>query len=84
MAIRGLISDFFDTWLGRFVLGIILLAIAPLLFALLAPINIPNTTITMPDNSTITVPAGTIWGIVKAFLPIMIVVTALYYLGVRF
>jgi len=84
MAIRGVISDFFDTWLGRFVLGIIILAIAPLVFALLAPINISNTQVTMPDNTTVTIPVGTIWGIVKAFLPILIVITGLYYLGIRF
>ena len=75
-------TDWFNTGLGRMVRGIIKLAIAGLIITLVSQINFSNVTITVGSGST-TIPVGTIGEIIVAFVPLLIIISALHDLGIN-
>jgi len=75
-------TDWFNTGLGRMVRGIIKLAIAGLIITLVSQINFSNVSITIGSGSA-TIPVGTIGEIIVAFVPLLIIVSALHDLGIN-
>lgn len=66
-------QDFFETKLGRFVLGFIKLSMASLLISLIN--SIPRGS--DPQIGNVTIPVGTILTILIAFAPVLLLVSAL-------
>lgn len=66
-------SDFFETKLGRFVLGFLKLSMASVLIGLIN--NLPRGA--DPQIGGVTVPIGTILTIIIAFAPVLLLISAL-------
>lgn len=71
-------KDFFNTKLGRIILGIIKLSLAQLIIALMNAISLgPD-----PVIGGVTVPINTLFNIIRAFTGILLVISGLRDLGV--
>ena len=79
---EGRWAGWFNTDLGRLIRGIIKLAIATLIISLVQAIPFQNTTLTI-GNGSVTLPVGTIGEVIVAFVPLLLVISALYDFGIR-
>ncbi|MEM4557873.1 MAG: hypothetical protein QW251_03675 [Desulfurococcaceae archaeon] len=71
-------KDFFNTRLGKVILGIIKLSLAQLVIALMNSISLgPD-----PVISGITIPVNTMFNVIRAFAGILLIISGLRDLGV--
>ncbi|MEM4958832.1 MAG: hypothetical protein QXX12_03040 [Nanopusillaceae archaeon] len=71
-------KDFFNTRLGRIILGIIKLSLAQLVIALMNTVNLgPD-----PVIGGVTVPINTLFNVIRAFAGILLIISGLRDLGV--
>ena len=69
-----------SSWLGLAIRGIVKLALAAVIAAMLGSINLDLSNVTIGGT---TVDLSVIWDVVKVFAPLMLVVSGLRDLGVR-